>query len=158
MKQTLQLKDTGSVFNFLMGNNSVPPVVGAGATILSYTDRKCAEVISISVDGKTVVLEDYDAIRTDSNGMSEDQDYDYRLNGNQSKLVWRNGAWRKECVSVEYTDEALAMTYNERKELLYNPESGRLDLLVEGLTKVKKSFPKVNILFGTKRAYYDFSF
>jgi len=158
MKQTLQLKDTGSLFNFLMGNNSVPPVVGEGATILSHSDRRCAEVISVSVDGKTVVIEDYDAIRTDSNGMSDDQDYEYRLNGNQSKLVWRNGAWRRECSAVWYTVAALEMTYAERTEKLYDPATGRHDKLVEGLTFIKKSYPKINILFGTKRAYHDYSF
>lgn len=158
MKQTLKLKDTGSLFNFLMGNNSVPPVVGAGATIMSYTDRRCAEVISISSDGKTLVMENYDQIRTDRNGMSEDQDYDYKLNGSQFILVWRNGAWRGVCEQIMYTDDAMAMTYEQRRDRLYNPATGNFDKLVEGLTFTKKSFPKINILFGTKRAYHDYSF
>lgn len=44
MKQTLKLKDSGSFFNLLYSNNQTTPVVGAGATILHYSDREVVEV------------------------------------------------------------------------------------------------------------------
>ena len=49
--QKRSLRSTGSFFNYLMANNSIIPVVGKGATILLYSDRKVAEVIEVSKDG-----------------------------------------------------------------------------------------------------------
>lgn len=89
--------------------------------------------------------------------MSEDQDYRYELSGNQFTAVWRNGAWRRECKEIWHTDAALDLDWKERKALCVDPETGRLKL-VPGLTFVKKSFPKISILFGVKQAYHDFSF
>lgn len=40
-----------------MSNNASLPVVGKGATQLHYSDRSCYEVIEVSKDGKTVILE-----------------------------------------------------------------------------------------------------
>ena len=158
MKQTVKLDgNVGSLQNYLMGNNATLPVVGEGATILSYTDRRCCEVISVSENGKRVVLEDYNAIRTDKNGMSEDQQYRYELTGQQFTIVWRNGAWRRECVGIEFTDAALEMDYDERLQKCFDPTT-KLPILVDGLTVIKKSYPKVSVLFGVKRAYYDYSF
>lgn len=155
MKQRLKLKDTGSIMNYFMGNNNTQPVVGNGATILSYSDRNACEVISISDDGKTILLEWYDAIRSDKNGMSEDQNYDYMLNGNQFKIVWKYGAWRTTRKQIFYTDEALKLSLEERRKLV---DGNGTKKLVKGLTFVKQSLNKVNIIFGIKQSYYDYSF
>lgn len=156
-RQSVKLdNNVGSLQNYLMGNNSTLPVVGEGATILSYTDRRACEVISVSEDGKRVVLEGYNAIRTDKNGMSDEQEYRYELNGRQNTIVWRNGAWRYECEQIWFTDEALMMTYEDRQKC-YDPTTN-LPILVEGLTFVKKSYPKLSVIFGVKKAYHDYSF
>lgn len=158
MQQKIKLDgNAGSLVNYLMGNNSTTPVEGQGATILHYSDRSVCEVISVSKDGRTVILQGCDAIRTDSNGMSEDQEYSYHLTGDQFKIVWRNGAWRRECKEVWFTDEALNMDWKERKEKCVDPETNRV-ILVPGLTFIKTSYPKISIVFGVKRAYHDYSF
>ncbi len=158
MKQVVKLSpNAGSLVNYLMGNNSSLPVVGEGATLLSYTDRRACEVVSVSEDSRTVTLESLTAIRTDKNGMSEDQDYRYEPTGNQFTIVWRNSAWRRDCTEIWYTDEALNMDWKERKAKCIDPETG-MPKLVPGLTFIKKSYPKISIVFGVKQAYHDFSF
>lgn len=158
MKQKVKLDgNVGSLINYLMGNNSTFPVVGEGATLLDYSDRHACEVISVSKDGKSVTLEGYNAIRTDNNGMDEMQEYRYELNGNKFTIVWRNGAWRRECKEIWFTDEALQLDSKVRREKCVDPDTN-LHMLVPGLTFIKKSYPKVSIIFGVKQAYYDFSF
>ena len=159
MKQKVKLdSNVGSLANYLMGNNSTLPEIGKGATILHYTDRAACEVISISKDGRTVVLEGYNAIRTDKNGMSEEQEYLYKLNGNRFTIVWRNGAWRQECQQIRLTEEALQMSYdNPIKRGIFDVETN-LPKLIPGLTFIKKSYSKISIIFGVKQAYHDFSF
>lgn len=146
---------TGSFINHLMANNATVPVVGAGATELLYSDRHAYEVIEVSADGKTVVIEACNAIRTDSNGMSDQQDYRYEPNGQKTTLVWRNGAWRRQCVQVFFTETAEALTYQERQQFF--DENNQLKL-VPGMTYEKKSYPKMSIIFGVQQAYHDYSF
>lgn len=156
--QTLKLgTQTGSLFNFMMGNNSTVPVVGEGATLIQWTDRSACEVISISEDGRTLQMEHLKAIRTDTNGMSDSQQYRYEPTGNLFTLVWKQGAWRQACTKIWLTEEALQMSNKERIEKCYDKETGD-PILVPGLTFEKKTFPKVNIIFGVKRAYHDYSF
>lgn len=74
---TLRLgSQTGSVMNHLMSGPSAP-VAGEGATILHWTDRTAATVVRVSPSGKTAWIRKDRAIRTDSNGRSEIQDYRY---------------------------------------------------------------------------------
>lgn len=87
-------KETGSVINYLSSNNPTPPVVGKGATELCWTDRHAWFVQEVSNDGKRVIIEGTDAIRTDDNGMSESQSYRYKPNGNIRELRFLWGAWR----------------------------------------------------------------
>lgn len=75
----------GSLTNRLMeaGTRGQPqPVIGMGATTTSYTDRDAGTVISIEKLGKrTLICVQRDhAKRTDANGMSECQTYDYSPN------------------------------------------------------------------------------
>jgi hypothetical protein len=53
------------------------PVVGMGATKLLYSDRAPFTVIWVSPSGKSCKVQADKAIRKDSNGMSEDQDYEF---------------------------------------------------------------------------------
>jgi hypothetical protein len=121
MKQKQQLKETGSFFNYLMANNSSIPVVGKGATILLYSDRKVAEVIEVSKDGKKVVIEHLNAKNIGK--QFGEQDWEFSPSGINQTIVWRNNAWR---IEVNIGD--------------------------------KKVYDKINILFGAKNYYYDYSF
>lgn len=68
----------GNLINRVMENTtSNKPTVGMGATILGYSDRHAATVVSVSKDGKSVDIQRDTATRTDKNGMSECQDYEY---------------------------------------------------------------------------------
>jgi len=70
-------------FNNMMMANSKPvesPKVGDGATILSWSDRTPATVVFVSENGKTIHIQEDNAVRTDSNGMSECQSYSFTAN------------------------------------------------------------------------------
>jgi len=56
------------------------PEVGMGATICCYSDRLPATIIDIMNGGKKISLQVDTAIRLDSNGMSEWQEYRYIAN------------------------------------------------------------------------------
>lgn len=156
---------TGSFINYMMGNNSSLPEVGKGATILHWTDRTACEVLSVSADGKKVVIQAYTEKRIDTNGMSECQTYDYStLNGHDQVIVWKWGAWREEGTEVVWTEEfkniyESCQTPEERRAAvqdLYDEDNNIL--VVPGKTKRTKTYHKVNIIWGVKRHYYDFSF
>ncbi len=75
------MNETGSLTNLMMINSrSKTPEVGDGATLLSWTDRYPATVVWVSPSGKTIKLQEDRAIRTDSNGLSEEQSYRYEPN------------------------------------------------------------------------------
>ena len=118
-KQKLKLgTQTGSFFNYLMGNNQSVPKVGEGATILYWSDRDAYEVLNTSLDGKRVLIDKYREKRTDNLGMSDHQEYAYdELIGAPQWIVYKYNSWR------------------------YENTGGKL-----------------NIIFGVKQQYYDFSF
>jgi hypothetical protein len=53
------------------------PMPGMPCTIIHYSDRSPATVIRVSSSGKTCWIRPCKAVRTDNNGMSEMQQYDY---------------------------------------------------------------------------------
>jgi hypothetical protein len=55
------------------------PIVGMGATITYGSDHHPATVIKILSNGRRLILQEDKSIRTDNNGMSESQSYDYEL-------------------------------------------------------------------------------
>lgn len=72
------------------------PEVGMGATEISWTDRHAYTVIEIISPRRIRVQEDT-STRTDSNGMSEVQSYDFtpNLTGRIETLTKRkDGTWR----------------------------------------------------------------
>lgn len=157
--------ETGSVVNHMMANNSTSPVVGEGATILMWTDRHAYTVRSISKNGKTVVMEECDAKRTDSNGMSECQEYDFSEHtGNMVTVNLLRGNWRRVAANYEFTDAyfkaAKGLTWaTGRKELdaSCTDEDGHLIAHPE-YTELKKKYTKVSILWGERQQYHGFSF
>jgi hypothetical protein len=87
---------TGSLFNNLMANSQqVSPEVGMGATRLSYTDRHAYTVIKV-INPKMIVVQRDIATRTDKNGMSESQTYEYAADPEGSTdivTLRKNGRW-----------------------------------------------------------------
>lgn len=86
----------GNLNNRLMENIApAVPEVGMGATILSFSDRHAATVVEILTPKKVVIQRD-NAKRTDSNGMSESQDYEFTPDPNGAKIIItlrKNGRW-----------------------------------------------------------------
>jgi hypothetical protein len=170
MKQTKKLSQSGSFFNYLMSNNSSVPVVGKGATIMLYTDRKVAEVVEVSEDGKRVVIEHLNA---KNKGQFGEQNWEFSPSGNKETIVWRNNAWRREYIQIEFTEEMKQLSMDNGYSVLVckylednNPElseeiyQGQAfpQKVIKGITKAHKMYPKINILFGAKNYYYDYSF
>ena len=58
-------------------NVSKWPSVGDGVTIYGWTDRTPGTIIQVSQSGKRIVIQEYNAIRTDNNGVSESLEYTY---------------------------------------------------------------------------------
>ena len=71
--------DTNSLTNYMLsGTKGQPePKVGMGATLLSWTDRYPATIVEVLDGGKMIGVQEDEAIRTDSNGMSESQQYKF---------------------------------------------------------------------------------
>lgn len=95
---------TGSFYNNLYGNmveGQPEPELGMGATRLCWTDRIACTIIKIfyaDKDGRATMIEvrEDKAIRTDSLGMSDSQEYRYELdpNGRTGRYTLRkNGRW-----------------------------------------------------------------
>jgi len=162
---------TGSVMNYLMSTNNTEPKIGEGATELLWSDRHAWTVIEVSEDKKACRIQRCDSKRTDSNGYyTESQDYDYNHHLNVfMNLIYRNGAWRQVKEEIVWTDEfreeftkiekdfgwehaMIACCTNELKN-----EQGCWKL-VKGKTRIKRSFPKISILFGQRQEYRDPTF
>ena len=81
--------ETGSLTNHLLsGTKGEPkPKVGMGATILGWTDRHAATIIRVTPT--QVHVQKDRAIRLDSNGMSESQQYRYERDTDALVLVFR---------------------------------------------------------------------
>lgn len=92
--------ETGSLTNHLYGRAVIgqpEPVVGMGATLLYWTDRHAATIVQVSLDKKTVFLQEDTATRIDKNGTSESQDYSFEPNKNapwKGFRMFKNG-WRE---------------------------------------------------------------
>ena len=90
------LGPTHSMVNNIYANSKYPaPTVGMGATMLMATDRHAGTIIRIVTPKKIIVQRDT-STRTDNNGMSESQTYDYTpdTNGEQYTVTLRkNGRW-----------------------------------------------------------------
>lgn len=127
-------QQTGSLVNhlFARGVKGQPtPEVGMGATLLSYTDRHAATICSVETIRGTLYIsvQEDNAVRTDSNGMSESQEYTYTPNPDGYVKTFRlgkKGMW----------------------EAVYkNPETGRWNVSQVGGLRI-----------GSRETYHDFSF
>lgn len=69
-------------------------IIGMGATMLSWSDRRPATVIDFDAQGKWVKVQADNWKRTDKSGMSDCQDYEYSPNPNGAIYIYkraRNG-------------------------------------------------------------------
>lgn len=77
--------------------NEAPAVaVGVGATLCWWSDRRAGTIISVSPSGKRIVVQEDTAIRTDGNGVSSDQRYEYERNPKGVRREFslrKNGRW-----------------------------------------------------------------
>ena len=80
---------TNSMTNYLMsGTKGAPePVVGMGATLLMWTDREPYTIVKVTP--MQVHAQRDTAIRTDSNGMSECQSYNFESNPTAAVEIFR---------------------------------------------------------------------
>lgn len=91
-------RDFGSLQNLQYGNMDSPtPEVGMGATYIGYTDRHAYTVIEV-VNPKCIVVQQDTARRTDKNGMSDSQSWEFERNPNGRRVTLtlrKNGDWRE---------------------------------------------------------------
>lgn len=88
--------ETGSLVNHVLASTHSAVEVGDGATILHWTDRTACTVICVDPKGKWITVQEDKAIRTDSNGMSECQEYRFEANERGSLKTFslrKNGQW-----------------------------------------------------------------
>jgi len=128
--------ETGSLINHVMSREvavasdgkPVVPLTGMPATILMWSDRIPATVISF--DGKIIQVQEDHAVRTDGKGMSENQEYSYSENKNGTIFNFKRdkrGFW---------------------KEVMFNPETSRYNKACGGS----------GLRLGEREKYCDFSF
>jgi hypothetical protein len=100
---------TGSLINNIMSRSVIgepTPEIGMGATMLSWTDRNPATIVSVFNKGKTLyigVKEDH-AKRTDSNGFSESQSYEFSFDHQAMIQYYRKtakGTWESAWINPE---------------------------------------------------------
>lgn len=100
---TLHLgKQTGSVTNHIYSRavKGMPePKIGMGATFLHWTDRSAGTIVRVFSIGNDLAIEvqgDH-AKRTDKNGFSEMQTYEYTRNLEAPITTWRfkDNRWQK---------------------------------------------------------------
>jgi len=80
----------GSLINQIAGTSpTLVPVVGMGATRMCWSDRYPYTVIAVSASGKTIKVQSDKYTRTDANGMSECQTYEYAPDPNGVTITVR---------------------------------------------------------------------
>lgn len=165
LRQKTKVGVSGSFINQLMGNNSSLPVVGNGATIMSYSDREAFQVTWVSDCGTKCKINP--AIMKYVGSGYGDEKYEYQGYRDYSyDVAWRRGAWYKVYNVVVFEDafmesmEGKGIWEDEVKAMglgdLYT-EDVRLNI-IPSVTKYKKEYEKISILFGRMDEYRDPSF
>jgi energy-coupling factor transporter ATP-binding protein EcfA2 len=89
--------------------DQLQPYEGMGATIQHWSDRTATTIIQITHDGKRLILQADKAIRTDNNGMSEQQDYAYERDSQGQIYIAtlrKDGRYR-----ISYTKQLVSLGY-----------------------------------------------
>lgn len=91
------MKAYGSLVNRLSEDSqSATPVVGMGATCMSYSDRHAYTIVR--VEGKKLWATPDIAVRTDSFGMSDAQSYSYTTDSTATECLFtlrKDGRWHE---------------------------------------------------------------
>lgn len=97
--------------------------------------------------------------------MSDSQNYEYsELSGRKFQLEYRHGSWKERYQSIEFEREHWDMYCKSGDEGYekyikpYQNENNCNCKIVKGITKLVTSYGKINVIFGVKKEYYDFSF
>ena len=177
-RQSRKVGVAGGFINQMMGNNSSIPVVGEGATILMYSDREAYQVIEVSDDGLSCVIQ---AMNTKFVGESYgDERYEYSDNpeGYTMNIEWnaKKSCWGEVTYSVDLIKSLVKKHYKQHgygwlnillsengltyDDIVEGEKMGMLTKykLIDGLTKKYKHFSKTSIIFGIAEEYRDPSF
>lgn len=152
------MKLYGSVTNRLMENSKSPvPVVGMGITQCFHSDRHAFEVIEVK-DNTHITVRRMKATRSDSNGMSDCQDWTLESNpeGTVYHLVYRYGHWRTRLTKYVIEQDA------EGNPIVNTPEEQhRTGEYYKGKTVLTQKLHNLRGYgwhLGHASEYYDFSF
>ena len=176
-KQTRKIGVAGSFQNQLMGNNASEPVVGEGATLLSYSDRHAYEVIEVSADGLKCKIRKMDCKFIGQSYGDERYTYHSDVDGHVLELEWndKRNAWVqvwyevklfkalekkliKEFGSWDYTNHLPnGIKFEDLWEPIPNSVYRRMKE-IDGITKRYKVQASVSIIFGYMSEYQDPSF
>lgn len=104
--QSQKQKDSGLVFEptknlisnaMLVSIAGIEPAIGMGATLCFHADRHAATITKIKEYRYTtlITVQEDIAVRTDKNGVSFDQKYDYKPNpeGREYSYRYKDGRW-----------------------------------------------------------------
>lgn len=116
IKPRIRLAQGGSLQNRMAecGVNGQPaPEIGMGATELMYTDTHACTIVEVSASGKRIGVQRDRAVRTDTRGRDECQDYRYEPNTQAGVIHYtlrKTGQWIREGDSMK-SGQVLAIGY-----------------------------------------------
>jgi hypothetical protein len=88
----------GSLTNRLAENTKSPkPEVGMGVTFMMYSDRHAGTIVEV-LSPKKIMVQFDKAVRTDSNGFSENQSYKFEPQPTSAKILVtlrKDGRWHE---------------------------------------------------------------
>lgn len=154
----------GSFINWMYSTIQTIPNKGDWATICFYTDRQVAKVHDVSKDGKRVIIQHCNTTGDGTDLPMGHQDWKHEPTDHFETIVYRNKSWRKESKSIEFDDNWYKQ-YERSGERFKDytigldlwDEQGRLKL-IDGVTKLKTTYSKINIVFGVCDYHYDWTF
>ena len=92
---------TGSLVNHLYSRMTIgepEPTVGMGVTMLSWTDRDAGTIVEVNMKKRYIAVTEDNKKRTDNNGISESQEYEYTTVMDGHRYYYRKdkkGQWRR---------------------------------------------------------------
>lgn len=177
-RQSRKVGVAGGFINQMMGNNSSIPVVGEGATILMYSDREAYQVIEVSDDGLSCVIQKMDTKNVGKSYGDERYEYSDNPEGHTKKMEWnaKKSCWGEVWHKVEIIKSLQKKYFKEYgygwMEILLAEHGLTFDNIIDGepfgiytkyksingLTKMYKNFDQTSIIFGIAEEYRDPSF
>jgi len=176
-RQSRKVGVAGGFINQMMGNNSSIPIVGEGATILGYSDRQAYQVIEVSDDGLSCVIQEMNTKFVGESYGDERYEYSDNSEGHTLTLEWnaKKSCWGEISYSVDIIKSLEKKYYKEygygwldillsERGLTYDDivegegEGMFYHKLIDGLTKKYKNFSRTSIIFGVAEQYRDPSF